>query len=189
MTPRHMGLSTESIGDALAFILQGIPALSPDATDFIRKCPREARHAIAVALEAAAAQSAMGFSRGVPDQLRWYVARRNADDYMLGVKRAASRLEVSRATVYAWIDQKRLLACRSKPHGLTIPASQILGPRWVVPGLGDIIDIVGNAELAWGFLTEDWEFEDRAAPPLDLLKTGRREEVNDAAAKFHATLL
>ena len=76
-----MGLSTESIGDALGFILQGIPALSPDATDFIRKCPREARHAVAVALEAAAAQYAMGFSRGVPDQLRWYVARRNADDY------------------------------------------------------------------------------------------------------------
>ena len=101
MTPSHMGLLTDSIGDALGFILQGIPAQSPDATDFIRKCPREARHAVAVALEAAAAQYALGFSRSVPDQLRWYVARRNADDYMLGARRAASRLEVSRATVYS----------------------------------------------------------------------------------------
>ena len=154
----------------------------------IRKCPPEARHAVAVALEAAAAQHAMGFGRGVPDQLRWYVARRNADDYMLGVRRAASRLEVSRATVYAWIDRKRLLAWRSKPHGLTIPSAQILGPRWVVPGLGDIIDIVGNAEQPWGFLTREWEFDDGAAPPLDLLKTGRSDEVIDAAAKFGATL-
>ena len=188
MTPRHMGLSTESIGDALAFILQGIPALSPDATDFIRKSPREARHAIAVALEAAAAQYAMGFSRGVPDQLRWYVARRNADDYMLGIRRAASRLEVSRATVYAWIDQKRLLAWRSKPHGLTIPSSQILGPRWVVPRLADVIGIVGSTELAWGFLTRNREFEDGAAPPLDLLKSGRADEVIRAASEFRAEL-
>lgn len=184
-----MGRSTESIGDALGLILQKIPALSPDATDFIRKCPREARHAVAVALEAAAAQYALGFSSGVPDQLRWYVARRNADDYMLGARRAASRLEVARTTIYAWIDQKWLLAWRSKPHGLTIPAAQILGPRWVVPSLGDVIDIVGNAELAWAFLTREWEFEDGATPPLDLLKTGRRDEVNDAAAKFHATSL
>ena len=71
---------------------------------------------------------------------------------------------------------------------MTIPAAQILGPRWVVPGLGDIIDIVGNAELAWGFLTQEWEFEDGAAPPLDLLKTGHTDEVIRAASEFRAVL-
>ena len=117
----HMGLSTESIGHALAFILQGIPALSPDATDFIRKRPRETRLAIAVALEAAAARHTLGSSRGVLDQLRWHVAHRNAD-------------------------------------------------------------------LTWGFLTREWEFEDETTPHLDLLKTGCIDEVIDTAATCRAEL-
>ena len=95
-------------------------------------------------------------SRGLPDQLRRYVARRNADDYMLGPTQAPSWLEVPRTTAYARTDQKRLLAGRSKTYRLTIPAAQTLGPWWVTPGLGDVIDIVGNAELAWGFLTWGW---------------------------------
>lgn len=107
---------------------------------------------------------------------------------MLGVRRAASRLEVARTTIYAWIAQKRLLEWQSKPRGLTISAAQILGPRWVVPGLGVVIDIAGNVELALGFLIHDWELEDAAAPPLDLLTTGRTGDVINAAARYSATL-
>ena len=143
---------------------------------------------MAVALEAATAQYALGFSRRVPVQLRWYVARRNADDYMLGPTWAASRLEVPLTIVYACIHQKRRLAWQSKPHGLTIPAVQILGPPCVVPRIGDVIDIVGNAETAWGFLTREWEFEG-GAPPFDLLKAGRSDEVTDAAVTFRARCL
>ncbi|MDE0395551.1 MAG: hypothetical protein OYK82_12325 [Gammaproteobacteria bacterium] len=90
--------------------------------------------------------------------------------------------------VYAWIAQLCLLAWRSKPYSLTFRAAQIFGPRWVVPHLGDVFDIVGNAELAWGFLTREWEIEDRVAPPLDLLKTGRTDEVIRAASEFRVRL-
>ena len=70
----HMGLSTESIGNA------------------------------------------HGFSRGVPDQLRWYVVCRNVDDYMPSAEYVASRFDAPRAMDCAGVDQKRLLAWQSKTH-------------------------------------------------------------------------
>ncbi|MCY4289006.1 MAG: hypothetical protein OXC63_10470 [Aestuariivita sp.] len=65
-----------------------------------------------------------------------------------------------------------------------IPAAQILGPGRVVPGLKDLVDIIADPELAWTFLTQEWGFEEMVALPLDLLKSGRIDEVLDAAPGF-----
>ena len=103
-----------------------------------------------------------GFSRGVP--AGWDVAFRNADDYMSGAGCIASPLDAPPTTDCVWLDQKRILAWRSKTHGLTMPAAQILGPRWVVAGPRDIVDIVGTAELGRGFPTRELGFEDGTVP-------------------------
>lgn len=107
---------------------------------------------------------------------------------MLGAKRAVSWLEVPRTVVYAWIGQERLPAWPSRTHGLTIPAMHILGPRWGVPRLKNVIDIMGNAELASGFFTRERQFEDGATLHLDVLTTGCTGDVIDAAGRCRAGL-
>ena len=122
----------------------------------------------------------------VPEKLRPFIVQRAGED-IVGVSEAAVRLEVSRTTVYDWVDRGTLLAWRSTKRGLSIPAAQILGPGRVVPGLAGVADVVGGPELAWEFLTQEWPFEDAAVAPLELLKAGRVDEVLDAAPGFGAT--
>ena len=162
-----MGLSTESIGDALGFIPPGIPALSHDATDLTRRCRCEARLDVPISPDTTAIQYPAGYGRGVPRQLHGDVARPNANDYNVWPTGPVARLDVAHTAIDPWIDEKRLLAWPSRTRRLTIPAVPNRGPRWVARGLGDIIDIVGNAELPWGFFTRESQFEDEAAPPLD----------------------
>ena len=106
---------------------------------------------------------------------------------MLGVTAAAARLGVSRTTVYDWVGKGTLLGWKSTRRGLTIPASQILGPRKVVAGLAEVLDAIGDPELAWAFLTQEWPFEDEVAVPLEMLKVGRTAAVIGAAPGFGAT--
>ena len=182
---RSSGSTTETMG----FLKEGIPALSRSAREFVRHHPREARLAVAVALEAAAAQckaEECGAHIDVPDGLRPFVVQRVGED-ILGVSEAAARLEVSRTTVYDWVDRKTLLAWRSTKRGLSIPAAQILGPGRVVPGLAGVVGVIGDPELAWEFLSQEWPFEDEVATPLELLKAERVNEVLDAAPGFGAT--
>ena len=181
--------STGSTGEAMEFLEEGLPALSRSAREFVRHRPREARMAVAVALETAAAQCEAedGAVVGAPEALRPFVVRRAGGDDLFGVSEAAARLEVSRTTVYDWVGRNTLLAWRSTKRGLSIPAAQILGPGRVVSGLADIVEIVGDPELAWGFLTREWPFEDAVATPLELLKAGRVDEVLGAAPGFGAT--
>ena len=56
----------------MGFLVEGIPALSQSAKEFVLQRPREARLAVAVALETAAAQRETEDSRtaGVPERLR-----------------------------------------------------------------------------------------------------------------------
>ena len=173
-----------------AFLEECLPALSRRARAFVRHRPREAGLAVTAALEAAAAQceaeEAVAGAH-VPERLRPFIVRRPVGDEIVGVSEAATRLEVSRTTVYGWAKRNTLLAWSSTKRGLRIPAAQILGPGRVVPGLADIVDIVGDSELAWAFLTQEWPFEDVAALPLELLKAGRTEEVVRAAPGFGAT--
>ena len=182
---RSTGLTVETMG----FLKEGIPALSRSAREFVRHRPREARLAVAVALEAAAAQceaEERGARVDVPDKLRPFIVQRAGED-IVGVSEAAMRLEVSRTTVYDWVDRNTLLAWRSTKRGLSIPAAQILGPGRVVAGLADVVDVIGDPELAWEFLSQEWPFEDEVAAPLELLKAGCVDEVLDAAPGFGAT--
>ncbi len=185
----NMTKSTESTGEEFEFLAYEFPALSRNARDFVRDRPQEARLAVAVALETAAVQCEAEASGGteVPEQLRPFIVRGNRDDGILGVSEAAVRLEVSRTTVYDWVERNTLLAWRSTKRGLNIPAAQILGPGRVIPGLADIVDVIGDPELAWTFLTQEWPFEGTVARPLELLKVGRVEEVLGAAPGFGTT--
>ena len=63
---QHVERSTGSVVDEAGFELNGIPALSPDTMEFVRRHPSDARLAVAVALEAAAAQSAVRVSGAAP---------------------------------------------------------------------------------------------------------------------------
>ena len=175
------------------------PPLSPAATEFVRLRPQEARSAVAAALEAAARQStgvlarvggqsaAGGPTEDIPDQLKPFVVdgpeHRPAT---IGATAAAERLEVSRTTIYDWARKGTLLAWRVTRRGLRIPAEQILGPGKVIPGLPEILDAIGNPELAWAFLTQEWPFEHETAIPLEKLKAGQVREVIDAAPGFGA---
>jgi excisionase family DNA binding protein len=185
-----MGKPGGTTGETMGFLEEGLPALSRSARAFLRHRPREARLAVTAALEAAAAQCEAEEAvdgPDVPERLRPFIVRRPFDDEIVGVSEAASRLEVSRTTVYDWVRRNTLLAWRSTKRGLRIPAAQILGPGRVVPNLADVVDIVGDPELAWAFLSQEWPFEDEAALPLELFRAGRTEEVIGAAPGFGTT--
>ena len=172
----------------MCVLANGLPAFSTSARHFLRDRPREARLAVAAALEAAAAQCDPEAGPEEASQpLAPFVVRRHGTSDMLGVTAAAARLGVSRTTVYDWVGKGTLLGWKSTRRGLTIPASQILGSRKVVAGLADVLDAIGDPELAWAFLTQEWSFEDEVAVPLDMLKVGRTAAVFGAAPGFGAT--
>ena len=177
-----------STKEAMGFLVERIPVLSKNAREFVAQHPREARLAVAVALETAAAQREVG-DDGVdaPESLQPFVVCRTGGDETLGASEAAARLVVSRTTVYDWVQRGTLLAWRSTKRGLSIPAAQILGPGVVVAGLADVVEVIEDPELAWSFLTQEWPFEDTVAKPLELLKSGRIGEVLRAAPGFGDT--
>jgi len=171
----------------MGLLVEEFPVLTSDARRFVRRYPREARVAVAAALEAVAAQRHFEDVEDVPERLRPFVVRASADGRTLGVSEAAERLEVSRTTVYEWARTNRLVAWKATKRGLRIPPGQILGAGQVVAGLKDVVDVIGDSELAWAFLTQEWEFAETVAPPIELLKEGRIDEVLDAAPGFGAT--
>ena len=173
--------------EIMGVLENGLPALSTSARDFLRERPREARLAVAAALEAAAAQcEAEVGPEETPEGLASFVVRRHGNGDMLGVTAAAARLGVSRTTVYDWVGRGTLLGWKSTRRGLTIPAAQILGPGKVVAGLAEILDAIGDPELTWAFLTQEWPFEAEVAVPLEMLKADRTEAVIGAAPGFGA---
>ena len=174
-----------STKEAMGFLVEGITVLSKSAREFVEQHPREARLAVAVALETAAAQREAGDGEvDVPERLRPFIVRRTGGDEILGASEAAARLGVSRTTVYDWVQRGTLLAWKSTKRGLSIPTAQILGPGVVVAGLADVVGVIEDPELAWSFLTQEWPFEDAVAKPLDLLKSGRIGDVLSAAPGF-----
>ena len=181
---------TGAAKETMGFLVDEFPALSNSARTFVRDHPREARLAVAAALEAVAAQCETEDADAgaqVPEELRPFLVPRGAGEDILGVSEAAKRLEVSRTTVYDWVDRKTLVAWRSTKRGLSIPAAQILGAGKVVAGLADVVDAIGDPELAWAFLSQEWPFDDTVTAPLTLLKAGRMDDVLGAAAGFGTT--
>ena len=170
---------------AAEFRVEGLRGLSRHATKFLRHHPREARMAVAAALEAAATQYGVGSAATeVPEHLKPFVITRAHDAEMLGVSATAVRLQISRTTVYDWIEKKILMGWKSTKRGLTIPAEQILGPGKVAPGIEQFLEIIEDPELAWAFLSAEWPFENEVMRPIDKLKTGGVDEVMDAAPSF-----
>ena len=176
-------------GTMLGFLVARPPKLSSGAREFVREHPEEARIAVAVALEAAAAQSGAELttpSEDVPAGLRRFVVDGPRED-LIGVTEAASRLGVSRTTVYDWATRNTLIAWRSTKRRLNIPAGQIIGPGRVTDGLAQVVDVVGEPELAWAFLSQEWPFDDGVARPLERLQSGALDEVLSAASGFGST--
>ena len=176
--------------EAASFHVEGLEGLSSSASRFLQAHPREARMVVTAALEAAALQherQAADPSDVVPEDLMSFGVHRPPGADMIGVSEAAARLEVSRTTVYDWVDKHKLVGWKTTKRGLVIPVEQILGPGRVVPGLEQVLAVIEDPELTWFFLSQDWPFAKNAARPLDKLKSGQVEEVVDAAFGFDTT--
>ena len=168
-----------------AFQIKGLSGLSRTATRFLKQHPNRAELAVKVALETAASQlDESANTEGVPDALKPFVIVKPSGTQLIGVSEAASRLNVSRTTIYDWAEKGTLLAWRGTKRGLTIPAEQILGEGRVVEGIDTVVDIIGDPELTWEFLSVEGPFADRTARPIDMLKDGRLEEVLGSAASY-----
>jgi excisionase family DNA binding protein len=171
------------------------PALSRAAVQFVEKHPNEVTGIVANALEAAAVAAAAVEAglvqlkdRVIPDALRRLVARSSdsGDGRVLSISEAAERLEVTRVTIYAWIESKRLLAWRATRRGVLIPAEQIMGADEVVPGIAQVLGVIPDPEAAWDFLDEESAFVDpeNSMRPIEALRQGKVEAVVAAARSF-----
>jgi excisionase family DNA binding protein len=167
------------------------PALSRAAVQFVEKHPNEATGIVANALEAAALEAGLVVSaeRVLPAALRRLVVSRGSDNgegRVLSISQAAELLEVTRVTVYAWIESKRLLAWRATRRGVLVPAEQIVGAGEVAPGIGQVLAVIPDAEAAWDFLDEESAFLDpeKSVRPIDALRQGKVDAVVAAAHSF-----
>ena len=162
-----------------------LPGLSPTAAEFVQHHPEEARVAVTAALEAVAAHFDSSRDRSrIPDSLRPFVAEASeeaTDDELISAEEAARRLGVSRATIYNWIDSRRLLGWRLTRQGTLIPAEQILGPGELVPGIDQVLEILVDPRATWRFLKEESPFFDTPLRPIDVLKAGKVDDVVAAA--------
>ena len=143
--------------------------------------------AVASALEAAALQCEVQHletPHEVPESLRPFVENRPRDAALIGVSEAAKRLQISRTTVYDWVERNILLGWKTTKRGLILPAEQILGPGKVVAGIAHVLEIIDDPELAWTFLSQDWPFAHDTTRPIDKLKNGEVEAVLSAAPSF-----
>jgi excisionase family DNA binding protein len=160
-----------------------LPGLSAAAAEFVQQYPEEARLAVTAALEAVAAHfDSRRHESSVPDSLRPFVDDSAATDKeLINPEEAARRLGVSRATVYNWIDSKRLLGWRLTRQGTLIPAEQILGRGEVVRGIDLVLEVLSEPRTAWRFLKEESSFFDTPIRPIDALKAGEIDDVVSAA--------
>ena len=168
------------------------PALSRAAVRFVETHPDEVQRIVATALETAAALDATGVpaaTRSLSPALQRLVtsARPSVEEgRVLSVSEASELLEVTRVTVYAWIEAKRLLAWRATRRGVLIPAEQIVGPGEVVPGIERVLKVIAEPAAAWDFLTEESPYvtADALRRPINALKAGEIEVVVAAAHSF-----
>jgi excisionase family DNA binding protein len=104
----------------------------------------------------------------------------------LSISEAAERLDVTRVTIYAWIESKRLLAWRATRRGVLIPAEQILSKGDVVRGISEVLAVIPDPEAAWDFLDEESAFIDpeTSVRPIEALRDGKINAVVAAAHSF-----
>jgi excisionase family DNA binding protein len=167
------------------------PALSRAAVQFVEKHPNEVTGIVANALEAAALEAGLvvASERVLPEALRRLVVARQSDSgegRVLSISEAAEFLDVTRVTIYAWIESKRLLAWRATRRGVLIPTEQIVGAGEVVPGISQVLAVIPEPEAAWDFLSEESAFVDpeRSVRPIDALREGKVDAVVAASHSF-----
>lgn len=174
--------------DLPQFRVEGLQGLSEGAAEFLDRHPDEAQIAVAAALEAVAARHARADRRRAmlraSGHLQPFVVNDPEGAQIIGAADAAARLKVSRTTVYDWVKKGTILGWALTKRGLAIPAEQILGPGKVAPGIAAVVEIVGDPELAWAFLSQDWPFADGIQRPIERLKAGDVAAVLDAAPGF-----
>ncbi len=186
---------TQDLHDTVERIEQSLtvrPALSRAAARFVESHPDEVQRIVATALETAAALEATGApvaKRTLPPALQRLVTSTRAEvdeGRVLSISEAAELLKVTRVTVYAWIEVKRLLAWRATRRGVLVPAEQIMGPGEVVPGIEHVLAVISEPAAAWDFLTEESPYVDPKAlrRPIDALKAGEVDAVIAAAHSF-----
>jgi excisionase family DNA binding protein len=163
-----------------------LPALSTAAAAFVLNYPAQARLAVTAALEAAAAQfDALNQNKAkIPEALRPHLIEPSTAIPLvgvIGVEEAAQRLGVTRATVYNWIEAKRLIGWRLTRQGTFIPQEQIVGPGELVPGIERVLGLIPEPRAAWRFLDEESQLFEVAQRPIDALKAGRLAQVLSAA--------
>jgi excisionase family DNA binding protein len=162
-----------------------LPPLSPAASAFVRQYPNQAQLAVTAALEAAATQFAMNTVESeIPASLRPFIIEASplaSSDELIGPEEAARRLKVSRATIYNWIESRRLVGWRLTRQGTLIPAEQIVGSGELVAGIERILQLIPEPRAAWRFLAEESQLFDRPQRPIDALKAGKINEVIAAA--------
>jgi hypothetical protein len=169
------------------------PHLTPEAARYVDRDPAAVELEVAAFLEGQASGTEgpsneeflklVTPSPRLPKALQRFVVAAPADSNNLSVSAAAKALEISRVTLYAWIDAKRLLAFRVTENALGIPAELILGPKKIVPGIDRVLEVIPQPSLAWEFLTEEIPNIDPAGliRPIDALKTGKIDAVVAAA--------
>jgi excisionase family DNA binding protein len=165
------------------------PALSRAAVQFVEKHPNEVSAIVASAIEDAAREAALvpKSERTLPDALRKLVVTRSSEEgRVLSISEAAERLEVTRVTVYAWIEAKRLLAWRATRRGVLIPAEQIVDAGEVVNGIAEVLAVIPDPQAAWDFLDEESVFvdPDMSVRPIEALRSGKTDAVIAAAHSF-----
>jgi excisionase family DNA binding protein len=165
------------------------PALSRAAARFVDKHPNEVPGIVANALEDAALEADLvgRDERVLPDALRKLIKARSSEQgRVLSISEAAERLDVTRVTIYAWIESKRLLAWRATRRGVLIPAEQILSKGDVVRGISEVLAVIPDPEAAWDFLDEESAFIDPevSVRPIEALRDGKINAVVAAAHSF-----
>jgi excisionase family DNA binding protein len=121
---------------------------------------------------------------GIPEQLSQFVTEPAAVVPPVGVigpDEAAQRLGVTRATIYNWIEAKRLIGWSLTRLGKMIPLEQIAGKREVVAGIDRVLGLIPEPRAAWRFLDEVSPHFDTPQRPIEALKAGRFEQVLIAA--------
>ena len=175
--------SSAAIDDSVHTV--ALPSLSSSASRFVAEHPDQAALAVRAALEAAAAQYESLHPVEVPESLRPFVVEAvDTSDDLISPEDAAKRLAVSRATVYNWLDARRLIGWRLTRQGTLIPAEQILGPGELVAGLDRVLEVLSEPRAAWRFLSEESPYFDTPQRPIDGLKAGQIDEVVSAARSW-----
>ena len=104
----------------------------------------------------------------------------------ISIDEFAKRLDASRGFIHHLIDKKGLIVIRAGSAMLW--AKQIERKRKVVRGLEEVHREIDDPELAWGFLTREWLFEDELGRPIELMAQGKVTKAIEAARVFSEQL-